>query len=404
MNEGGKGLNGTQPIVPWDYGASRPAPEKSVPAINSSELLPLFAAVKRILGDHITMVLDCGGKSANFLVSSGQSKKDRPHALAHGPPIPPLPTATPPSSYHNPPSLSQSSPTTLLIFPDARDFNLENFIYNEAPRQGPSSASITWKSGWNELAKHHAAPNALYNSSVLSGAPRCDEDHRVGVVLELMTDYKSDARLLCVTGPARSGKSCLQKTIAERCQEAGILVSSFFFCREDSSRNDPTAIAATMAYQVGLKHEYLRALIGEAVEKDPLIFSKSLSAQLTTLVVEPARRFHSKVGDGAARDFPYILLVDGLDECGNSNCQLDLLKVLKSSIIDGGDSLFRVCITSRPNSSIRRALGPPTGFLHGSALHIQLGNKDHMSDDRWSWLPWRNFPMIHPRRGKRART
>ncbi|KAF6743202.1 hypothetical protein DFP72DRAFT_934593 [Ephemerocybe angulata] len=260
------------------------------------------------------------------------------------------------------------------IFHNARDFYLGHFVYQEAqPRSSSSSSSYPW----NELVLRHAAPNALFNSNVRVDAPRCDDGARVGVVMGWITDRNAPTNLLFMTGPSGAGKSCLQQTIAERCNDIGILASSFFFWKNDPSRNDVTTIAATMAYQLGLANPNMRALIGEAVDNDPLIFKKALSMQMATLVVNPVKRFRARADEESTRNLPYAILIDALDECQNAEHQLEFLKVLKTSFLDDGDSLFRIFISSRPNHAIHSSLEPPKGLLHELAYQIQLeGNYD----------------------------
>lgn len=279
-------------------------------------------------------------------------------------------------------------------------------MYNEAPGRAlpssPESASesLSWKSGWDDLIKQ-TAPNALYNSSVRFDAPKCDDDTRVGVIEEIMgwvTDREAPTKMLCMTGAAGAGKSCLQQSIAERCQEAGILASSFFFWTGDPTRNNVMGIAATMAYQVGLENMELRALIGAAVERDPLIFMRSLAVQVATLIVVPVKRFRAKAGDQAARSLPYVILIDGLDECENSDRQLELLSVLKTSFLDNDDSPFRIFIASRPEWAVRSALEPQSGFLHGLAYHIRLSDKYDASEDIRRML-WRRLREVGARSG-----
>jgi hypothetical protein len=88
----------------------------------------------------------------------------------------------------------------------------------------------TKSAGWG-LLMEKVARNALHNSRARFDAPKCDEDTRVEVTNELMQwigDRYAPQRLLCMTGAAGSGKSCLQQTAAEKCAKKNILAASVF--------------------------------------------------------------------------------------------------------------------------------------------------------------------------------
>ena len=57
------------------------------------------------------------------------------------------------------------------------------------------------------------------------------------------------AFIMWVYGPAGAGKSAIAHTIAEMCEET-ILLASFFFSRNDPSRNTVKPLIATIAYQI----------------------------------------------------------------------------------------------------------------------------------------------------------
>lgn len=295
-----------------------------------------------------------------------------------------------PSVAYHPRSVTRADHTsrpfpqqTPSFFPYSHNFHLENFSYHEAPQRGAST--LDWERGWDDLVKL-TSPNALYDAEARFDAPKCDEGTRLEVIEEVMnwiTDREAPTRLLCMTGAAGAGKSALQQTIAERCLSMGILASAFFFYTADKTRNSLTGVIPTMAYQLGLKHPTLRRLIGDAAIHDPKIFKKSVFAQVTALVAEPVKAFLAKHADGDARNFPYAMLIDGLDECqgpvakDQTKDQTKLLNAIKKIFLDE-DTPFRIFIASRPEWAIRNALEGP---LAGLAYHIALSDKYDASAD-----------------------
>jgi hypothetical protein len=238
--------------------------------------------------------------------------------------------------------------------------------------------------GWTLLLEK-AAPNALHNSRARFDAPKCDEDTRVEVTREIMEciqDRDAPQRLLCMTGAAGSGKSCLQQTVAEQCAEDDILAASYFLSAEDPTRNTVDPVIPTIAYQLGRTNATLKWLINAAIERDPLIFDQSLVAQTTALVVEPVEHMRDRGIDLST--LPYAILIDGLDECRGEDRQAELLTAVRRCLL--ADHLpFRIFVASRPEWAIRTAL-EPGGHLRGMAYHIQLSDNYDASADMRRYL------------------
>ncbi|KAJ2922443.1 hypothetical protein H1R20_g14661, partial [Candolleomyces eurysporus] len=261
---------------------------------------------------------------------------------------------------------------------------MENFTYNyvEGNMGSASYSRAIFESmeSWNLLQKN-AAPNALNDSMARFDAPKCDEDTRVGVLGEIMgwiQDRTSPQRLLCLTGAAGAGKSAIQQTIAERCSGKKILASAFFFSTADATRNTVAPVIPTIAYQLSTINPLLRYCIVAAIDDDPLVFSKSLKAQINTLIARPLLQYKEK-SKASVDDLPYVILIDGLDECADEGHQAGLLAAIKERFLDH-DLPFRLFIASRPEWAMRTALDL-NGCLHQKAYHIQLSNKYDASAD-----------------------
>ncbi|KAJ2929199.1 hypothetical protein H1R20_g7896, partial [Candolleomyces eurysporus] len=238
--------------------------------------------------------------------------------------------------------------------------------------------------GW-KLLLENTSPNALHDSAARYDPPKCDEDTRVEVTGEIMDwikDRGGPQRLLCMTGAAGSGKSALLQTTAEICQKSGTLACTYFFSASDPTRNTIEQVIPTIAYQLGRTNDTLRRWIKAAVESDPLIFSKSLRTQMSTLIVAPSQQCQ---GMGMnLTTLPYAILIDGLDECTGEDRQAELLTAIKEGLLITGLS-FRIFIASRPEWAIRTAL-EPGGHLCKVAYHIQLSDQYDASADMCRYL------------------
>ncbi|RXW16606.1 hypothetical protein EST38_g9256 [Candolleomyces aberdarensis] len=288
-----------------------------------------------------------------------------------------------------------SAEASSSLFPNASNFVVKR-LHVDASQHGSNSND---PSGWERLLQN-TAPNALHDSDYRFDPPKCDEDTRVEVTGELMgwiQDRDSPQRLLCMTGAAGSGKSALQQTVAEECSGLDILASTFFFSSTDPTRNTVSAVIPTIAYQLGFNNPTLREAISAAVNKDPLIFKKSLKTQMNRLIITPFEDLSKAILKPELTALPYAILIDGLDECTDEQRQAELLATIDDCLIQNDPLPFRVFITSRPEWAIRSAL-EVAGHLYDKAYHIQLSDQYDASGDIRRVL-WRRLRDIGRRSG-----
>ncbi|KAK1224854.1 hypothetical protein PQX77_012216 [Marasmius sp. AFHP31] len=154
-----------------------------------------------------------------------------------------------------------------------------------------------------------------------------------------------DSPICWVSAAAGVGKSAIALSVARVFEKCGRLVSSFFFFRFDSKRNNSSALALSIAYGLGAAAPSLRTLIDQRITKDPIILDGTLEDQFEELVFKP-----SLVGLQAHG--PDVIIIDGLDECGDEEAQLRILHII-ASYIQAACPLLRFLILSRPESWIR---------------------------------------------------
>jgi len=168
-----------------------------------------------------------------------------------------------------------------------------------------------------------------------------------------------DAFIMWVYGPAGAGKSAIAQTISEMCEEEMIMLASFFFSRNDASRSTAKPLIATIAYQITLNLPSVRYAILGAIERDPLIFSKSLAVQFKSLIVTPLRPLVEAgfFNDPTSRR---LIIIDGLDECSDPKVQRNILDILANAWKQHQLPLIFL-IASRPEQHI--SLSFNTGML-----------------------------------------
>ena len=172
--------------------------------------------------------------------------------------------------------------------------------------------------------------------------------------MEWIKDIDKLQSFLWLYGPAGAGKSSIAQSIAELCQEAGILDASFFFSRTAAFRNNDRLLIPTLTYQLSLSIPDILQFIHEALNRDPLVFGRSLQAQIDTLLLGPLSQVAASRQEHGSKSRPLFFIIDGLDECGEANSQRYILTVLSSAVRCSAIPLFFL-ITSRPEQDIRQS-------------------------------------------------
>ena len=203
-----------------------------------------------------------------------------------------------------------------------------------------------------------------------------------------------NAVILWLYGPAGAGKSAIAHDIAHRCDLEKLLLASFFFSRFDPTRSTAESLIATIAYQIAINIPGTRERIVGTIERDPLILTRSLEAQVTSLIVEPLRE-PLEVGYFNAPTSRRLIVIDGLDECDTPSMQCSILRVISLLFHDHHLPLL-ILIASRPERHLTHAF--TTGSL--PEFHTTLALDDtYKPDDDIRLFLTDNFKQVkdtHP--------
>ena len=187
-----------------------------------------------------------------------------------------------------------------------------------------------------------------------------------------------------MNGAAGAGKTAIAHTIAEICYQAGILAASFFCSRSVSGRNEKTFLITTIVSQLIVAIPRMREYVGNVLHADHSILSRSLETQLDTLIVKPLElaRSQANISDtDFIHSHPKFIILDGLDECGNSMSYQSVLRLILLAI-NTYNLPFFFLVTSRPEQKIREAFEESTMQLLTMRLVLDdkyLPNKDIQS-------------------------
>lgn len=200
--------------------------------------------------------------------------------------------------------------------------------------------------------------------------------------------------MLFLTGLVGTGKSSLMHTMAEKAEQEGLNSAAWFFWRYDNTRNSKQRIIPTLAYQLGLRNPTFQQALHATIQRDPSILTKNMTQQISALIIKPWKAaFPSD-----QHVVPFVLFIDGLDECQSISDQRDILEGLVAAITLIPAIPIKVVLASRPEDFVRNLISPPeelAGFIH----HIQLEDYDATGEIREYFSAiFRNIRQSHPAR------
>ena len=194
---------------------------------------------------------------------------------------------------------------------------------------------------------------AIHDSAERSPPQNCHPNTRKAVrkiILHWIRSKSSASFFFWLYGPAGAGKTAILQAIAEvlcrPSESSQNFGGSFFFSRGKTGRDQGHFLFSTIAYQLAIKVPGLRQHVNHIMESDPSLHTKSMDVQLRTLIVDAFQNL------SPLPQSPYLVIIDGLDECHDKAAQQSILRLLCESITVHKLPL-RFLIGSRPESHIR---------------------------------------------------
>jgi NACHT domain len=207
-----------------------------------------------------------------------------------------------------------------------------------------------------DFLEKYVVPDAFHNSAERYDPPKCHPHTREAILKRIMLwvdDPANEAQIMWMFGPAGAGKSAIAQSIAEMCFQQGKLAASFFFSRNASGRDNETRFISTLVYQLVLAIPEIKDAVNKALEDDGLLLSRSLHDQAQSLITKPLNDcLTSSSENGFQSPRPRLIIVDGLDECGEPKNQRYVLDVL-SKVTRQLTYPLLFLVASRPEQIIR---------------------------------------------------
>ncbi|KAF7372902.1 putative nwd2 protein [Mycena sanguinolenta] len=201
-----------------------------------------------------------------------------------------------------------------------------------------------------DILHHAVAFEAIHDSTDSFMEPKCHPETRTKMLKDL-SDWAVETHpkttVFWLYGPAGAGKSAIMRTLAAQLHEDGRLGACFFFKRGHATRGNARTMSTTIAYQLALNVEWLRAPISQVVEQNPSIVARSMTTQMQELISKPCHTLE--------HHDPIVILIDGLDECDGYGVQAEILHTIRSPFLN--HPLFlRFMVASRLEPNIRQGL------------------------------------------------
>ncbi|KAK1226411.1 hypothetical protein PQX77_010622 [Marasmius sp. AFHP31] len=223
------------------------------------------------------------------------------------------------------------------------------------------------KNLWDAIAgvgASHKAEQQFSRGECLEGT----REKALGRIHEWRSAKHQPLPLCWLSGPAGVGKTAIAMTVAKSAEENG-LVTSFFFFRSDPRRNNPSALVPSIAHGLTTVNVSLKNAIEKRISDNPTILEARLEDQFRELIVEPCvpkrrwwdciRRVWEAVRGiraiSDASNAPAVVIIDGLDECGDDRTQLRVLSAIISLYQQYPSFPVRFLVSSRPESWIKDA-------------------------------------------------
>ena len=207
-----------------------------------------------------------------------------------------------------------------------------------------------------------------------------------------------NAIIMWMYGSAGVGKTSIAHAIAHRCDLEKLLLASFFFSHSDNTRRGSPSLIATIAYQISINIPGTGERIFAAIERDPLIFNRSLEAQVTALIAEPLCE-PLEAGYFNTPTSRRLIIIDGLDECDPHAVQCRIIRVI-SLLFHSHHLPLLILFSSRPDRHLTHFFR--TGSLPELHTMLDLNDDTYLPDSDIQLIPTDNFRQVkatHPMSG-----
>ncbi|PPR01278.1 hypothetical protein CVT24_005954 [Panaeolus cyanescens] len=155
--------------------------------------------------------------------------------------------------------------------------------------------------------------------------------------------------------PIQERQSIVNRVCADL-EKKGLLAASFFVPRPPPHSGGREKLIPTLAYQMAQYIPSMRPHIERSVSNDPAFIHRSFKTQLDKLIAQPLKLAKE---EGNAPSEPKIIVLEGLEHCGDWKTQLNLICTFENAMKDG-DLPLRLLIIGEPAPEVVARYPSPT--------------------------------------------
>uniref|UniRef100_A0AAD5VFV3 Nephrocystin 3-like N-terminal domain-containing protein n=1 Tax=Leucocoprinus birnbaumii TaxID=56174 RepID=A0AAD5VFV3_9AGAR len=261
--------------------------------------------------------------------------------------------------YDRPAMLGENMGGTGLYLaraPSGSFYKAKNVVINQATMI--ENAILSASGNLNlEALMPYTDPRAYVDSSARHPPPRCHPDTRKHILKKLTMAFNDPDRpfnMIWLRGPAGTGKSAVAQTFVKESQVLGRHSASYFFSRP-RGWNKYITVIPSLVYQLAVNCPPYRNLVTNAIASDPQILDQSPPVQFERLIIHPFRTIQTHNNSHDRILIPFLIALDGLDECESEEAQCELVDMIANAVRDHKDLPLFWLICSRMEEHLQNA-------------------------------------------------
>ncbi|KAF8329993.1 uncharacterized protein EI90DRAFT_1256333 [Cantharellus anzutake] len=225
-----------------------------------------------------------------------------------------------------------------------------------------------------ELSKLPRADAEWYRVKSKSECPETTRDQTRSSILNRLRDPEN--RFVWLRGSPGTGKTVISMGVASTLDKQHTLASSFFWDKNqrgtglDSIERFPSTLARQLA---AFNAEYKSLLIRQLRESASFssIGGSAAEKEMAAWIINPMRELGGVLSSGKGRP---VIVLDGLDECGNPEVLVSLMRLVL--LLDKLPPMFAILVSCRPEPQVISAWAQANPHL--SIAHEDM---DQMAED-----------------------
>ncbi|KAF9445580.1 hypothetical protein P691DRAFT_805499 [Macrolepiota fuliginosa MF-IS2] len=238
-------------------------------------------------------------------------------------------------------------------------------------------------------------PEAWLDAGARHPPPKCHPGSRRTIKRKLeewIFKLYHQQKIVWLRGSAGVGKSAIAQTFAELARERGRLGAAYFFFALDDRRSHPLRLVPSLAFQLAVLNEPYKQALTHLLATDPSILYAALHIQFQKLIIDPFSLLASH--SQQATEEPYLVIIDGLDECNDERAQCELVQLINGAA-QRKDVPLLWLVCSRPESHLKYTFSRPDYSILYDQQELPIDDETREDVDRYLRDSFKNILASH---------